>query len=189
MVGEAMGSLVLMDNEFFFAKRINDAFVVVSTGGEPEIPVNYENQLIGKTNKNGYLLISGVSSYYPANYSIDTLNLPADTQIIETERRLALRRYSGYLVEFPMVRERVASVILHDEQNNPLPLTSEVSRQGKPTAIVGYDGIAWLENLDEVSVLNVRLPDDTRCTANLTLNANPEHKLETYGPLMCKRSN
>ena len=187
--GEAMGSLVLMDNEFFFAKRINDAFVVVSTGGEPEIPVNYENQLIGKTNKNGYLLISGVSSYYPANYSIDTLNLPADTQIIETERRLALRRYSGYLVEFPMVRERVASVILHDEQNNPLPLTSEVSRQGKPTAIVGYDGIAWLENLDEVSVLNVRLPDDTRCTANLTLNANPEHKLETYGPLVCKRSN
>ena len=113
-----------------------------------------------------------MSSYYPANYSIDTLNLPADTQIIETERRLALRRYSGYLVEFPMVRERVASVILHDEQNNPLPLTSEVSRQGKPTAIVGYDGIAWLENLDEVSVLNVRLPDDTRCTANLTLNAN-----------------
>jgi outer membrane usher protein len=137
MVGEAMGSLVLMDNEFFFAKRINDAFVVVSTGGEPEIPVNYENQLIGKTNKNGYLLISGVSSYYPANYSIDTLNLPADTQIIETERRLALRRYSGYLVEFPMVRERVASVILHDEQNNPLPLTSGES----PGQTDGYCGL------------------------------------------------
>lgn len=187
--GEVMGSLVLMDNELFFAKKINDAFVVVSTGGEPEIPVNYENQLIGKTNKNGYLLISGVSSYYPASYSINTLNLPADTRITETERRLALRRHSGYLVEFPMVRERVASVILHDEQNNPLPLTSEVSRQGKPTAIVGYDGIAWLENLDEVSVLNARLPDGTRCTANLTLNANPGHKLETYGPLMCKRSN
>lgn len=92
-----------------------------------------------------------MSSYYPANYSIDTLNLPADTQIIETERRLALRRYSGYLVEFPMVRERVASVILHDEQNNPLPLTSEVSRRGKPTAIVGYDGIAgwkiWMKSV------------------------------------------
>lgn len=187
--GEAMGALVFMDSEFFAANKINDAFVVVSTGGEPNIPVSYENQPIGKTNKNGYLLISGVSSYYPANYSINTLNLPADTRITETERRVSLRRRSGYLVEFPMTQERVASVILHDEQGNALPLTSEVNRQGKPMAIVGYDGIAWLENLDDVSVLNVRLPDGTRCTANLTLNANPEHKLETYGPLICKRSN
>lgn len=187
--GEAMGSLVLMDNEFFAANKINDAFVVVSTGGEPNIPVSYENQQIGKTNKNGYLLISGVSSYYPAIYSINTLNLPADTRIAETERRVSLRRRSGYLVEFPMVQERVASVILHDEHDNPLPLTSEVSRQGKPTAVVGYDGIAWLENLDETSVLNVRLPDGTRCSTSLTLHANPEHKLETYGPLICKRSN
>ncbi|MGK9173071.1 fimbria/pilus outer membrane usher protein [Yokenella regensburgei] len=187
--GEVMGSLVMMDNELLAANRINDAFVVVSTGGQPDIPVNYENQPVGKTNKNGYLLISGVSSYYPATYSINTLNLPADTSIAQTERRVALRRHTGYLVEFPMEQERVANVILHDEQGDPVPVTSQVSREGKPTAVVGYDGIAWIENLEESSVLNVRLPDGSRCVARFTLDPNPEHKLQTYGPLTCRRSN
>lgn len=74
--GEAMGSIVLMDGELFAANKINDAFVVISTDGHPDVPVNYENQPVGKTNNNGYLLISGVSAYYPASYSINTLNLP-----------------------------------------------------------------------------------------------------------------
>jgi len=100
--GEAMGSLVLMDGELFAANKINDAFVVISTDGHPDVPVNYENQPVGKTNNNGYLLVSGVSAYYPASYSIDTLNLPADTRLKETERRIAIRRHSGYLVDFPM---------------------------------------------------------------------------------------
>ncbi|KIU58192.1 fimbria/pilus outer membrane usher protein, partial [Cronobacter malonaticus] len=112
--GEATGSLVTMDGELFAANQINDAFAVVSTQGQPGVTVNFENQPIGETDEEGYLLVSGVTSYYPATYSIDALNLPADTRIRETERRLALRRNSGYLVTFPMEQERVASVILHD---------------------------------------------------------------------------
>jgi outer membrane usher protein len=112
--GEAMGAIVLMDGELFAANKINDAFVVISTDGHPDVPVSYENQPVGKTNNNGYLLVSGVSAYYPASYRIDTLNLPADTRLKETERRIAIRRHSGYLVDFPMEQERVASVILHD---------------------------------------------------------------------------
>ena len=88
-----------------------------------------------------------------------------------------------------MVQARVASVILHDEAGLPVPLASEVSRQGRAPAVVGYDGIAWLENLEENNVLTVRQPDGARCIARLTLDPNPEHKLQTYGPLTCKRSN
>lgn len=185
--GEALGSLVVMDGELFAANRINDAFVVVSTSGQSGIPVSYENQPVGETNHNGYLLISGVTAYYPASYSIDTLNLPADTRIRETERKIALRRQSGYLVEFPMVQERVASVILHDEMGESIPLTSRVARDGKTLAIVGYDGIAWLESLEQSNQLRVTLPDGSRCEAHFTLTANPEHKLQTYGPLTCRR--
>ncbi|MGP3593351.1 fimbria/pilus outer membrane usher protein [Vagococcus sp. WN89Y] len=186
--GEAMGSLVLMDGQLFAANRINDAFAVVSTQGNAGIPVNYENQPVGETNSNGYLLVSGVSAYYPGSYSINTLNLPADTRIKDTERRIALRRHSGYLVEFPMTQERVASVILHDEQGEAIPVGSEVMRAGSAPAIVGYDGIAWLESLAQTNDLDVRLPDGTRCEASFTLAANPQHKLQTYGPLTCRRN-
>lgn len=186
--GEAMGSLVLMDGELFAANKINDAFVVISTDGHPDVPVNYENQPVGKTNNNGYLLVSGVSSYYPASYSIDTLNLPADTRLKETERRIAIRRHSGYLVDFPMEQERVASVILHDARGQAIPVGSQVRRASRSSAVVGYDGIAWLENLSDVNALDVALPDGKQCTATLTVGANPQHKLQTYGPLVCREA-
>lgn len=184
--GEAMGSLVLMDGQFFAANKINDAFVVVSTDGNAKVPVSYEHQPVGSTNDKGYLLISGVSAWYPASYSINALNLPADTQLKETERRIALRRNSGYLLEFPMEQERVASVILHDEQGNPLPVSSTVSRPGQADALVGYDGIAWLENLSNVNPLTVTTPQGIRCAVTLTTQARADHKLQTYGPLVCR---
>ncbi|WP_342324872.1 fimbria/pilus outer membrane usher protein [Kosakonia sp. BYX6] len=186
--GEALGSVVLMDGQVFAANRINDAFAVISTGGHANVPVNYENQPVGVTDDNGYLLVSGVSAYYPASYSIDTLNLPADTRLKDTERKISLRRHSGYLVEFPMVQERVASVILHDENGEAIPVASLVDRTGKATAIVGYDGIAWLETLDDVNPLHVRLPEGGSCDASFTVAPNPEHKLQTYGPLTCRRN-
>lgn len=185
--GEAMGSLVLMENQLFAANKINDAFVVVSTDGQPDVPVNYENQPVGKTNAGGYLLISGVSAYYPASYSINTLNLPADTRLKETERKVSLRRQSGFLVDFPMEQERVASVILHDEQGQALPVASQVMREGKSAAVVGYDGIVWLENLDPVNDVQAVTPDGQRCRTSFTLLANPAHKLQTYGPLVCRK--
>ncbi|MDU2939352.1 MAG: fimbria/pilus outer membrane usher protein [Enterobacteriaceae bacterium] len=184
--GEAMGALVLMDGQFFTANKINDAFVVISTDGFADIPVSYENQPVGKTDKNGYLLVSGVSAYYPASYRIDALNLPADTRLRETEQRVALRRNSGYLVEFPMTQTKVASVILHDEEGQDIPLGSQVYRNRQATTVVGYDGIAWLENLSAVNELKIAKTDGSTCHVTLTLRENPLHKLQTYGPLTCK---
>ena len=40
-----------MDNSLFFARQINDAFIVVSTGNYPNIAVNYENRKVGVTDK------------------------------------------------------------------------------------------------------------------------------------------
>lgn len=185
--GEAQGALVLMENQLFAANKINDAFVLISTDGQPGVPVNYENQPVGITNDKGYLLISGVSAYYPASYSINTLSLPADMHLQETERKVALRRQSGFLVDFPLEQARVASVILHDENGQALPLASQVQRETGTPAVVGYDGIVWLEHLDEVNTLRAITPDGQRCTATLTLTPNPQHKLQTYGPLVCRK--
>lgn len=53
------GSLVWMDNAVFASNRINDAFVLVSTKGYPQVPIRYENQLMGSTDDNGHLLVPG----------------------------------------------------------------------------------------------------------------------------------
>lgn len=65
-------------------------------------------------------------------------------------------------------------------------MASIVSRPGKPDAPVGYDGIAWLENLNDANLLTVTLPGGKRCAASFTTRPNPDHKLQTYGPLTCR---
>lgn len=85
-----------------------------------------------------------------------------------------------------MEQERVASVILHDKQGQAIPVGSQVRRASRNNAVVGYDGIAWLENLSDVNPLEVITPDGKHCSATLTVGANPEHKLQTYGPLICR---
>lgn len=85
-----------------------------------------------------------------------------------------------------MTQTKVASVILHDEQGLDIPVGSQVYRAMQPTTVVGYDGLAWLENLSEVNELKVVKPDGKACRVTLTLQDNPLHKLQTYGPLICK---
>ncbi|MEZ3500715.1 fimbria/pilus outer membrane usher protein [Pantoea sp. KPR_PJ] len=178
------GALVLMDSEVFAANAINDAFVVVKTN-YPDVNVRYENQSMGRTDRHGYLLVPSISSYYPAKYDIDTLDLPADMTTPKVEQRFAVKRQSGYLLHFPIEKLRSASVILHDADGQPLPVSSQVLRDGQATEYVGWDGITWMENLRASNPVRVETPDGRRCTTELRLPSGQPQALKTYGPITC----
>ncbi|SFN06131.1 outer membrane usher protein [Izhakiella capsodis] len=181
---DVMGSLVLMDGHLFSANQVNDAFVLVKTGYS-NIRVSYENQLMGTTDDRGYLLVPRVSSWYPAKYEIDTLNLPATTNIANIEQRFSVRRQSGYLLNFPIRPLRAANIILQDSQGDPLPVSSKVLRPDKQTGIVGWDGITWLEGLQTENPLRVVSPDGRRCDITVTIPDVTVQTLNTYGPYIC----
>lgn len=183
---DASGSLVWMDRQVFAANRIDDAFVVVSTDGYKDIPVRYENQLVGQTDKNGHLLVPWSSAYYRGKYEIDPLNLPTNVQSPNVEQRVAVRRGSGYLLEFPLTRIIAASVILVDAQQQNLPLGSLVTHvQSGAQAVVGWDGLVYLENLAEHNTLQVTLADGQTCQARFTLDKQQE-QVPLVGPLVCQ---
>lgn len=52
--------------------------------------VSYENQPAGVTNAQGYLLVPGVSAYYPAKYAINTLDLPPEITASRVEQCLTI---------------------------------------------------------------------------------------------------
>ena len=178
------GALVLMDNSLFIANEINDAFVLVKTN-YPDVTVRYENQAMGRTNQQGYLLVPSISSYYPAKYDIDTLDLPADMTTPRVEQRFAVKRQSGYLLNFPVEKLRSASVILHDAQGQPLPVSSLVQRPDHATEYVGWDGIVWMEDLTASNPIQVVTPDGRRCDTELRIAGGQPQALKTYGPLTC----
>ncbi|WP_058968754.1 fimbria/pilus outer membrane usher protein [Type-D symbiont of Plautia stali] len=178
------GSLVLMDNRVFAANDINDAFVVVKTD-YPDVTVRYENQSMGRTDKEGYLLVPSISSYYGAKYDLDTLDLPADRTAPKVEQRFAVKRKSGYLLHFPVERLRAASVVLHDSNGQPIPISSQILRPSQATEYVGWDGIVWMEDLSAENPIHVVTPDGRTCDTTLTIEGGQPKALETYGPLTC----
>ncbi|MGY2197029.1 fimbria/pilus outer membrane usher protein [Pseudomonas gingeri] len=183
---DASGSLVWMDKQVFAANRINDAFVVVSTDGYPKVPVRYENQLVGETDKSGRLLVPWSSGYYRGKYEIDPLNLPANVQSPTVEQRVAVRRGSGYLLKFPLSRIVAASVELVDSHNQPLPLGANViHEQTGAAAVVGWDGLVYLENLAKQNSLKVTLADGGTCRVQFAMQESAE-QVPLVGPLVCR---
>jgi outer membrane usher protein len=183
---DASGSLVWMDRQAFAANRIDDAFVLVSTDGYADIPVRYENQQVGQTDRNGHLLVPWSSAYYRGKYEIDPLNLPANVRSPNVEQRIAVRRGSGYLLEFPLQRVVAASIVLVDAQQQELPLGSGVvHEQSGAQTVVGWDGLVYLENLQALNRLRVTLADGSHCQVQFAVDMQ-QAQIPLIGPLVCQ---
>ena len=179
------GSLVWMDNAVFASNRINDAFVLVSTKGYPQVPIRYENQLMGSTDDNGHLLVPWVAAYYPAKFQIEPLDLPANVSAPEVEQRVAVRQGSGLLLDFPIRAVVAASISLVDERGEPLPLGSRAEETGSgQRASVGWDGQVYFEGLQSDNQLRVVRPDGRACQARFRLDTR-KPTVSQVGPLTC----
>ena len=153
---DASGSVVWMDNSLFASNKINDAFIVVSTSGYPDVPVLYENQQVGRTDRSGHLLIPSVSAWYPARLTIDPMGLPASIQTPLVEQRIAVREGGGALINFPLLKTQPILLRLRDAAGHPLPLGIPVTEihSGK-IALTGYGGEAWFDNVPSESVFTL----------------------------------
>jgi len=183
--GSVSGSLVVMGGGVFATNRINDAFVVVSTGGVSGVPVRQENQRVGVTDSKGRLLLPWVNAYYGSKFEIDPLDLPADMSTPVVEQRAAVKLGSGRVVHFPITQTRSATLILHDTGGEPLPPGSPVVTNTGAAAHVGWDGMVYLESAGDVDRVTVELGDDKRCTAEFSSLARESQK-ERIGPLICR---
>lgn len=184
--GELSGSLIYMNSGLFASNRINDAFIVVDTEGYPDVPVKYENQLVGKTNKRGHLLVPWVVSNYPAKVEIDTLQLPANVATPQVESRVSVKEGSGTVVTFPVHAVRSANIKLRNTDGNPLTIgtwiTDDVSGD---TTISGYDGLVYFTNLGTANRLRFKQEDGRLCRVEFSL---PESQtmMAAIGPLTCQ---
>ena len=182
----AAGSVVMMDGGVYVANRINDAFVLVSTNGVPNVPVRYENQVIGKTNGAGHLLVPGVPGFYPARIDVDVLDLPDYLQITQSSQRLTVRSGSGALVRFKIEKMLAARIRLVDGQDRPLPVGWRVEHvQSGHGAVVGWDGLVYFEGLQADNELLVRGPGQVSCRVRFPMAVDAPQVLH-IGPLTCR---
>jgi outer membrane usher protein len=182
--GSVTGALVTLGDGVFATRQVNDSFALVATDGVAGVPVHYENQPAGVTNRRGYLFVPNVASYTPGQFSIDTLGLPADQSPTKVEQRIALRQGSGAIIRMPIRHVRSATIVLVDSGGTPLAPGGRVARDNAPDAELGWDGIAYLEDLQPTNHLTVTRRDGRQCAADLTLPSDAP-PLARIGPVPC----
>ncbi|MGC1328726.1 FimD/PapC C-terminal domain-containing protein, partial [Pseudomonas sp.] len=103
------------------------------------------------------------------------------------EQRVAVRRGSGYLLEFPLSRVVAASLVLVDAQQQHLALGRNVlHEQSGGRTVVGWDGLVYLENLQAHNSLVVNLADGGQCRVQFDLDVQQQGDVPLLGPLVCQ---
>jgi outer membrane usher protein len=170
---EATGGLLFMDGVAEPARRIGAAFALVSTDGTPGVPVYHENRLLGDTDAGGHLLVPDLTPYGHNNLSIDSLNLPADDKIPIDRLDVTPRGESGVLARFAIEHYFAATVTLLDSHGRVLPVGTLVHvLESRRDFVVGYDGIAFIEELAARNHLIAR-GSDFACFAEVDFTAPP----------------
>jgi len=180
------GSLVFMDDAVFAANRVSDAFAVVSTNGEAGIPVRYENQLIGKTNAKGQLLIPTATAYYPGRYDIDTLSLAANVKAPVVSQRVAVAAGSGHVIKFPVEHVTAARATIRTVTGEPVPAGAAATVNGTLSTYVAWDGMLFIEEVTADNRVEVALPDGSNCHVTFAVDPKADDIIE-LGDLTCRR--
>ena len=181
---DATGALVWMGGHVFAARRVDDAFAVVSTDGIAAVPVKLENRVIGTTDDDGMLLVTRLDAYQRNQLSIDPMDLPANVHIARVDAAVTPSDRAGTLVRFDITPIRSASVIVHDAAGHALPLGSKVRIDGQSgVALVGYDGVVYLETLQAHNRLDAETPSGP-CSAQFDY-PQETRSIPEIGPLTC----
>ncbi|MES2626746.1 MAG: fimbria/pilus outer membrane usher protein, partial [Pseudomonadota bacterium] len=183
---ELQGGLVWMKGQVLASPPFNDSFVLVSTSGEPNVPVSYENQLIGATNHKGFLLVPFSASFYASKYSIDILGLPANVTGSQVEQTAVVKPGAGLLLEFLIERSIAAKIIVVDENGNFVKPGLRATLATGEQTYVGWDGVVYFENLAAANnQISIELPEGQNCSVQFDLGPLAD-TVENIGPLTCK---
>jgi outer membrane usher protein len=180
----ARGALVLTGNHLVAGRYVQDEFALVSTNGLPGVPVLHENRPAGTTNRAGLLLLPNVNAYQANHVAIDPLEIPFGYRLEHPERTATPRLDAGTLVLFAIDRLRAATFALVDASGSPLPAGSEGKLLGSGAQfVVGYDGIAFLSDLEASNTIRVATPAGS-CEAEFELDPATDAQTD-LGRLSC----
>lgn len=164
------GALVAVPQGVFASNTIYDSFAIVDTHGLNNVTVLQENRPVGKTGKDGLLLIPGLQAYRPNRIAIDPADLPADVDTDDLQKMITPRGSSGILADFTIRRGTSAILYLVDKDGKDIPIgaIAVLTRTGQQFP-VGFEGQVFLSDLSGEETVRVKLPSGTgECEARFS---------------------
>ena len=154
------GSIASLGGMTRVTRQIRDAFAVVNVGGYEGVRVYAENQVVGRTDKNGQLFIPGLRPYQRNQIAIEVSDLPLSARIGNLKSETSPYLRSGVIIQFDVMeaRDAIIQVVLPDGSPVRQGAVGRVWGQEKWSPI-GTDGRLYLHGLEQPSQVTVRWND------------------------------
>ena len=134
------GGLGLVGRDAFASRRLTQSFATVKVGDYPNVRVYADNQLVGRTGRNGTLVVPRLRPFERNNLRIELADLPWDAQAPGDQ--LAVRPYNrhGVAVNFKVRAALAAFVRVLFADGSALPTGSTVILDQGPEEFISAPG-------------------------------------------------
>ena len=184
----ASGGVTLFAGEVFPSRQITGSFAVAEVEGQPGVRVYAENQLVGRTDSSGRILLPDLRPYQDNRVSIDQSDLPLDAQITGVETNAVPYLNGGTLLRFAVVHPHGALIQINLESGEPLPPGVLVQLVGQEQAFPsGLDGSVYVTGLEATNTLHLTWGDRS-CDVSVPFELSDADPMQTLGPYVCKES-
>ncbi|MFT4254198.1 MAG: fimbria/pilus outer membrane usher protein, partial [Caulobacter sp.] len=185
--GEIAQSLVLMGGRAFLTSPVEDGFTVVDVAGSPGVRVALENRTVGRTDRSGHILVTGLQPNLTNSISIDVLDLPIDASVENPSLLVAPLSEAGVVSRFDVRRARSAIVVLRLASGDAPPPGATVRLAGSDFAEpLGFGGEIYVRGLKAgQNRLDIAWRED-QCSVVFDATV-VEGTLPRLGPYTCAR--
>jgi len=144
----AAGGVVYESGSVIPARPVQDSFALVRVPGVEGVRVYASNNLIGRTDSEGDLLVPNLLAYYGNRLSIDDRDIPMNYEVQETEKTIAPPYRGGAYVPFGVRAIRTVSGSVRVGTAIPTFGELTLSAAGKTyESPLGRGGEFYFENL------------------------------------------
>jgi outer membrane usher protein len=170
----AMGALVAIGGGLHATRPVNDSFALIRVPGVAGVRGLASNQEIGRTGRNGDLLVPDLRPYYANTLDIVDGDVPLEYAVPDVRLILAPPYRGGAVALFPVHRvQRIVGKVRQrpdgaDRTTSFGELTVSIGEQTFASP-VGVDGSFYFENLPAGRHRAVVQDPDGRCTVELEI--------------------
>ncbi|HEU5286719.1 MAG TPA: fimbria/pilus outer membrane usher protein [Sphingomicrobium sp.] len=134
------GGLGLVGGDAFAARRLSQSFAAVKVGDYPNVRVYADNQLVGRTGRDGTMIVPALRPFDRNALRIELADLPWDAEVVGDQ--LVVRPYDrhGVAVDFQVRTARAAILTILLDDGSALPAGSTVRLDPGPGEFVSAPG-------------------------------------------------
>jgi outer membrane usher protein len=182
----AAGGIGLVGGHAFFSRAITDSFGVVRVADYPNVSVLQDNQVVGKTDANGYAVLPRMRAYDKNIVSVEQNDLPLDAAIGSLKLVATPYFRSGVLIEGRGGGGGGGAVGVMREGGSELAAGAGGRIEGRGEEFpVALRGEAYLTGLEATNRIRFTWKEQG-CTIDVPYPATTTESLPNLGTFVCK---